>query len=284
MRLNDYDTTTRFEGTVMSSELLTPPQASDEVRELVFEIENGPDLEAGQSIGIVAPGDVAFGKQEHLRLYTVAEVPERTSRGSRVKIAVKRVSYIDEFSGERYHGIASNYLCDLDAGERIIATGPFGSPFPLPEEDDANLILIGMGTGIAPFRAFVRRLYSQRPHFAGAVRLFYGARSGLDLIYMNDERDDFTQYYDRETFEAFKAVSPRPHWEDPVDWESAIETRAQEIWNMLLDHKTYVYIAGLEVLREQLHKVFAKIAESPEKWERRQAELEAGGRWVELLY
>lgn len=284
MRLQDYDTTQRFEGTVVSSMPLTPPQASDEIRELVFEVARGPSLEAGQSIGIVAPGDDAFGQKEHLRLYTVAEIPEATSAGHRFKIAVKRVSYIDEVSGERYEGIASNYLCDLQTGENITVTGPYGAPFKLPEGDDANLILISMGTGIAPFRAFVKRLYQHRPNFSGNVRLFYGARTGLDLVYMNEERDDFAQYYDRGTFEAFKAVSPRPHWEDPVDWETAIKTRAGEIWGMLLDHNTYVYVAGLEVLRDQLESVFTGIAESPQKWERRRAELEAGERWVELLY
>jgi ferredoxin--NADP+ reductase len=284
MRLNDYDTTHRFRASVVSSERITPPDANDEVRELVLDLEGPSSIEAGQSIGVIAPGDEAFGKREHLRLYSVADIPERIDGGFRVKIAVKRVSYIDDYSGERYQGVASNYLCDLAPGESIQVAGPFGSPFPHPAENDANLILIVMGTGIAPFRAFLKKLYADRPNFSGNIRLFYGAKSGLDFIYMNDERDDLTQYYDRETFEAFKALSPRPHWDDPIDWEDAIKKRSQEIWNMLLDHKTYVYIAGLEAMREPLEKVLCEVAESPEQWERRKAELVAGKRWLELLY
>jgi len=284
MQLQDFDTTTRFSAKVTSSELITPPEASDEVREIVFDVENAPAFEVGQSIGVLAPEDSSFGKREHLRLYTISDVPQPTESGKQIKIAVKRVYYIDDYSGERYDGVASNYLCNLREGDRITATGPYGSPFDLPAENDANLVLIGMGTGIAPFRAFVKLLYRERPNFEGAVRLFYGAKSGLDLIYMNRERDDFAQYYDRSTFEAFKAVSPRPHWEDPIAWEDPIKARGQEIWRMLLDHKTYVYLAGLEVIRDQLYGVFESIAESKEKWERRKAELEAGGRWVELLY
>ncbi len=284
MRLQDYDTTHTFTATVRSSELITSPASDAEVREITFNVVDSPSFEVGQSIGVLAPGDEAFGKKEHLRLYTIADVPQTTGSRHEIKIAVKRVSYIDEYSGERYDGVASNYLCDLKSGDSIRVAGPFGSPFPLPEENDANLILIGMGTGIAPFRAFVKLLYKKRPDFEGQIRLFYGAKSGLDLIYMNDERDDFAQYYDRETFEAFKALSPRPHWEDPIAWDFAIKERSAELWQMLLDHKTYVYLAGREIMRDQLDNVFTWVAGSPEKWKRRKAELEAGHRWVELLY
>ena len=58
-------------------------------------------------------------------------------------------------------------------------------------------------------------------------RLLYGARSGLELLYMNDKRDDFSLYYDEESFEAFQALSPRPNWADPIAWDHAIEERSR---------------------------------------------------------
>ena len=48
--------------------------------------------------------------------------------------------------------------------------------------------------------------------------------------------------------------------------------------------RTYVYVAGLEKVRDELDDVFGRIAGSREKWQRRKAELSAGGRWTELLY
>lgn len=284
MRLQELDTTHRFTAMVVSSQAVTSSDAPAEVRELVLDVPGARGIEVGQSIGVIAPGEESFGNQEHLRLYSIADVPDSIEDGYRVKIAVKRVNYIDDYSGERYQGRASNFLCDLNEGSQLTVTGPYGSPFGLPLEDDANLILIGMGTGIAPFRAYVKLLYANRPNFRGAIRLFYGASSGLELFYMNDERDDFSQYLDKDTFQAFKALSPRPHFDDPIAWDGAIRERGEEIWRMLLDHKTYVYLAGQEHIRDELEKVFTEIADSPEKWQRRKAELIAGQRWVEVLY
>jgi ferredoxin--NADP+ reductase len=285
-RLEDYDTDARYQASVVSSERITPQASDEDVRELVLDVDR-PDFpyEVGQSIGVLAPGSPAFGNAHHLRLYSVADLPDRAKSGQpRIKICVRRCSYIDEFSGENYPGVASHYLCDLGPGDTLSIVGPFGLAFEIPEQRDANLILIGSGTGIAPFRALVKHLYREVPDWEGAVWLFYGAKSGLEMLYMNEKRDDFHQYYDRETFEAFQALSPRPNWADPIAWDQAIAERSDELWQMLTDAKTYVYVAGLEKMRDQLDTVFAGLAGSAEKWQRRKAELMAGKRWVELLY
>jgi ferredoxin--NADP+ reductase len=286
MHLEEYDTESRYQATVVSNARITSAASDEEVRELVLDVKR-PDFpyELGQSIGVLAPGSKEMGQEHHFRLYSVADLPDRAKSGNpKITIVVRRCSYIDEFNGEEYPGVASNYLCDLSPGETLSIAGPFGLAFELPDEMDANMILIGSGTGIAPFRAFVKHIHQNVPEWKGKIWLFYGARSGLEMLYMNDERDDFTQYYDKETFQAFKALSPRPNWADPIAWDQAMAERGDELWKMLGDAKTYVYVAGLVKMRDQLDKVFAELAGSKEKWERRKAELMAGKRWVELLY
>jgi len=284
--LEDYDTEQRFQANVVATERITTEASGIEVRELTLDIQK-PDFEfqLGQSVGVLAPGTKEFGQEYHFRLYSVADLPERGSGGlPRIKITVRRTNYVDKYSGEEYPGVASNYLCDLAAGDTITMAGPYGLAFEVPEEMDANLILIGTGTGIAPFRAFVKHLYQNVLEWKGTITLFYGARSGLELLYMNDERDDFSQYYDRDTFKAFKALSPRPSWAAPIDWDGALSQRGEELWGLLGQPNTYVYVAGLEKMRGELDDAFAEIAGSEEKWARRRAELAAGGRWVEVLY
>ena len=284
--LEDYDTGTRFSATVVSNERITPVASDEEVRELVLEVDCQVfDFRVGQSIGVISPGDPALGETQHFRLYSVADLPEFGASGSpRIKLCVRRCSYIDEYSGEEYRGIGSNFLCDRQPGDRITVTGPVGLPFEVPEEKGGHLILIGSGTGIAPFRAFIKHLYRDVPQWHGRVWLFYGARTGLEMLYMNDERDDLAKYYDEETFEAFQALSPRPDWSDPIAWDRALGERGEELWRMLEDPRTSVYVAGLEEMLDQLDAVFTGLAGSKEKWERRKAELMAGGRWVELVY
>jgi len=283
--LEEYDTETRYQATVVSNERITPEQSEDEVRELVLDVGADFSFQVGQSIGVLAPGSGDFGHEHHFRLYSVADLPGKSASGKpRIQIAVRRCFYIDPYSGERYKGIASNYLCDLQPGQSVTMTGPYGLVFEVPDEMDANLILIGSGTGIAPFRAFVKHIYGNVKEWKGKIWLFYGAKSGLEMFYMNDERDDFTNYYDEDTFQAFKALSPRPNWADPIAWDQAIAERSEELWNMLGAPNTYVFVAGLEKMRDELDTVFADLAGSKEKWERRKAELMAGGRWTELLY
>lgn len=286
MRLEDYPTEPRFVATVLKSEKITEDEADVEVRELVLEVQGHAfDFDIGQSIGVLVDGPREFGAGVHHRLYTIADTPHPRGKAQpEVTIVVRRCNYIDDFNGEQYMGVSSNYLCDRKPGDKLHITGPFGMPFQVPDDKSANLFLIGLGTGIAPFRALVKHIYRDIGDWKGKVWLLYGANSGLELLFMNKKRDDFARYYDEETFEAIKALSDRPNWADPIAWDYAIKDRGEEIWNMLTDEHTHVYVAGLAPIRDALDKVFVHMAGSDVAWQKKKADLVEAGRWVELLY
>ena len=87
------------------------------------------------------------------RLYSIASAPEEV--GEEVHLTVGVLRY--EHDGKTYSGAASGYL-----GERLPEDGAlrvFVEPNPnfrLPADDNAAVIMIGNGTGIAPFRAFMQ--------------------------------------------------------------------------------------------------------------------------------
>ena len=159
MRLEDYPTEPRYSATVLRSEEITEEGSDVEVRELVLAVDKSAfDFEIGQSVGVLVEGAGDFGRSVHHRLYTVADTP--TAGGNpEITLVVRRCNYIDDYSGEEYVGVNSNYLCDRRPGDKITITGPFGMPFDVPADKNANLLLIGLGTGIAPFRALVKHIY-----------------------------------------------------------------------------------------------------------------------------
>lgn len=286
MNLYEYDFSNLRLATVLATERITPSEDPVEVKHLILEVpDDRLDYVEGQSIAVLVPGPHDFGKPYHFRLYSIAS-PRRgeDGRADSFSICVRRCFYVDDISGERYPGLASNYLCDAEPGDPIQIAGPYGSRFTVPDDSASNLVMIGVGTGIAPFRAFIKHIYEERGGWQGQVRLFYGAKTGMELLYMNDIRKDLSLYYDEKSFKAFEAVSPRPHFDEPPDLERVLAENAQEIWELVQRPDTYVYIAGLSDAARNFRKAMTSVAGSPEVWQAEFEELVRSGRYAELLY
>ncbi len=286
MNLSEYDISNQYTAMLLSSQRITPPDSDAEVRHLVMQLPVKPlEYREGQSIGVLVPGPHEFGNRQHLRLYSIANSRKgEGGRGKTISLCVRRCFYIDEISGERYPGKASNYLCDAQPGDPIQITGPYGIAFNVPQDPTANLLMVGVGTGIAPFRAFTRHIYEEKGGWQGDVRLFYGAKTGLDMLYMNDVNKDFALYYEKANFKAFEALSPRPAFNAPPDLEHVLAENSFDVWEMLQKPNTYVYIAGLMDAARNFEKAMVVRAGSEGAWFGKLAELMEQKRYAEVLY
>jgi len=75
-------------------------------------------------------------------------------------------------------GVCSNFLCDTKPGEDVKMTGPSGKVMLMPEKDPkTDLIMIATGTGIAPYRGFVRASSSRRRRRPRRTRASRGSSS-----------------------------------------------------------------------------------------------------------
>lgn len=262
------------------------PETTDEVRQIVLRI-NAPAFYflEGQNIGVLTPGPHPYGNKTHHRYYTIANASKSADgEGVELELLVRRCFYIDEVSGEQYPGEASNYLCDAQPGDKISITGPYRSPFQLPADKSSNLVMLGTGTGIAPFRAFLRRVYQEQSNWDGKIRLYYGARTGADMLYMNDQNADLANYYDQATFQAIQSLSQGLLKDEGDALQSGVDANAEEIWALLQDPKTHVYLAGMKKIAAAFDASMAKKAGSESAWQALKQGLIDERRWSELTY
>jgi hypothetical protein len=83
-------------------------------------------------------------------------------------------------------GVASNYMCDLQVGDKVQVIGPFGTSFLMPNHPKSHIVMICTGTGSAPMRAMTewrRRLRQSGKFEGGKLMLFFGARTQEELPY-----------------------------------------------------------------------------------------------------
>ncbi|KAI2628189.1 sulfite reductase flavoprotein component [Xylaria nigripes] len=108
------------------------------------------------------------------REYSIASAQAVTPNAVALMIVV--VDWVDS-KGRTRMGQATRYLSSLPAGAAVtVSVKP--SVMKLPTRDDAPLIMAGLGTGLAPFRAFVqyRAMQKAQGKDIGAILLYLGSR------------------------------------------------------------------------------------------------------------
>lgn len=103
------------------------------------------------------------------RLYSIASSQEEVE--DEVHLTVALVEY--EQFGVTHQGGASGYLCKrLEEGANVKVYVEANKHFRLPEDDNTPIIMVGPGTGIAPFRAFLQQ--RENTESEGKNWLFFG--------------------------------------------------------------------------------------------------------------
>jgi len=117
------------------------------------------------------PVDLVFAlRRLSPRLYSIASSSARVGDEAHLTVAV--VEY--EAFGERHVGAASDFLATREPGERVRVFIETNDRFRLPEDGSRDVIMIGPGTGVAPFRAFVQERAESGA--SGRNWLFFGER------------------------------------------------------------------------------------------------------------
>lgn len=275
-QLNLFDIRHPVTATVTGNYRLTDAHAESDVRHIVLDFGNQifPVLE-GQSIGVIPPGTDASGKPHYLRMYSVASARDGERAGyNNLALTVKRVLLEEE--GKQIKGVASNYLCDLQKGDKVHVTGPFGDRFLMPNHQGSNLIMICTGTGAAPMRAMTeyrRRLLTNSKAVDGKLMLFFGARSPEELPYFGPLRKLPASFIEQHL--AFSRVdgAPRVYVQDKL-------REAYKAVTELLLGDTYIYICGLKGMEAGVMEALSDMCRAANlDWNSLHATMVAEGRF-----
>lgn len=232
--------------TVQGNHRITSPASESDVRHIVLSFGElaFPVLE-GQSIGILPPVSDPDGKPYPMRLYSIASARDGEKRNANnVALTVKRVP----------GGLVSEWLCNLNVGDRIAVAGPFGSTFLMPDDPSANILMICTGTGSAPFRAFTERRRRAAPTASGRLMMFFGARTPEELPYFGPLQKVPPSLLEQHLVYSRCPGAAKEYVQDRM------RARAADIAPLLADDATHVFICGLKGMEAGVDAAFAEIA------------------------
>ena len=286
--INTYKPKTPFTGKVLENYSLLKEGAIGRVNHITFDLSGGePQLKyvEGQSIGIIPAGEDAKGKPHKIRLYSIASTRHGDNLGGNtVSLCVRQLQY--EKDGQTINGICSSYLCDIKPGSKVKITGPVGKEMLLPDNEEANIIMLATGTGIAPMRAYLRRMFDPKEraknnwNFRGKAWLFMGAPKTANLLYDSDFENYPNEFPDN--FRYTKAISREQN--NAKGGRMYIQDRvlehADEIFALIENPKTYIYLCGLKGMEPGIDEALTTAATAKGmEWTELRAQLKKAKRW-----
>jgi sulfite reductase (NADPH) flavoprotein alpha-component len=213
------------------------------------------------------------------RLYSIASSPKTAPR--RVALTIDAVRYA---IGERPRlGVASTFFADRIApGTKLKAYAQKAQGFGLPNDPAAPIIMIGPGTGIAPFRAFL--------HERMAIRA-----PGRNWLFFGHQRRDYDFFYEDE-LAGLKATGFLTRlslaWSRDDERKFYVQDRMREVgrdlWSWIAEG-AHFYVCGAismgkDVERALLDVISAHGARSAEQAATFLAELKKAGRYQTDVY
>lgn len=184
------------------------------------------------------------------RQYSIASSPN--AHPEEVHLLVKQVQYQHL---ERQHlGAASNWLARLEEGELANVTIKSNQNFRLPENPDTKIIMIGAGTGVAPYRSFL--FEREAEGISGNSWLFFGEQHFRnDFLY----QAEWLQHLKNGTLEQMSVAFSRDQQEKIYVQHRLLE-EAKAVWQWL-EEGAHIYVCGdMNQMAKDVHAALLQIA------------------------
>jgi len=269
--VNVYKNKAPFTGKVVSSKRIVGPKATGETCHIVFDHNGDFPYWEGQSWGVIAPGTrEKDGKPHSVRLYSIASSRYGDDMtGKTGSLCVRRATYWDpemKADDPAKKGICSNFLCDTQPGDEVSLTGPAGKVMLLPEEDPkTDYIMVATGTGIAPYRGFIRRLFVENTPagnaYKGEAWLFLGVANSDALLYDDEWQEAKKNYPDNFRLDYALSREQENKKGGKMYIQDKVEEYADEVFTKL-DNGAHIYFCGLKGMMPGIQDMLKGVAAS----------------------
>lgn len=170
---------------------------------------------------------------------------QRNSRSVELLVAIVKYKTILKLPRK---GIATSWLAQLNPGQKL-AVGFTAGSMRLPPDPSTPVVLIGPGTGIAPFRAFVQERLAAAAGFRtngtttgtrdGNMLVFFGCRSRKSDFYFGDEWENL-----HATGQITFDLAASRDQEDKVYVQHRLLEHSKLVWDYLGRQNGLLYISG----------------------------------------
>jgi sulfite reductase (NADPH) flavoprotein alpha-component len=202
--------------------------------------------------GLPAADFLALLRKMPPRLYSIAS--SLRAHPDEVHLTVAAVRY--QTHGRDRVGVASTYLADrVKVGETVPVYTTANKNFKLPADGDTPIVMVGPGTGVAPFRAFLQE--RQAVGAKGRNWLFFGdQRFTLDFLYQVEWQEYLKDGLLTRLDVAFSRDQKRK-----IYVQNRMEERAEELWRWL-EEGAFFYVCGdASRMAGDVHEMLIRIVE-----------------------
>jgi sulfite reductase (NADPH) flavoprotein alpha-component len=234
----------------------------------IYPLKNSDHFE--QLIGILEP--IAP------RLYSISSSPEAHSGEVHITVARDKFSINDELK----FGLCSNFLAQFEVGQEVQFYIHKNSQFRLPA-DDKDVIMIGPGTGIAPFRSFIAHRDATGAN--GKNWLFFGDQHFVtDFLYQTEIQN----WVETGSLSKIDLAFSRDQ-EEKIYVQHKLKKKGKEVYDWLQSGAT-VYICGTkDPMSMDVENALAEIIQTHGNKKETEAlefinELKSEGRYLKDVY
>ncbi|WP_339320869.1 assimilatory sulfite reductase (NADPH) flavoprotein subunit [Paenibacillus sp. FSL W8-0194] len=232
---------------------LVEPGHEQELKRYIEERDLLDLVQDYQLKGIPAASFTSVLRKLPARLYSISSSPKATP--DEVHITVRAVQY--EAHGRDRYGVCSTQLAErLQPGDTLPVYIQHNPNFKLPADPGAPVIMIGPGTGVAPFRAFLSE--REETGAEGKTWLFYGDQHfATDFLYQIE-----WQRWLKDGVLTRMDVAFSRDTDQKVYVQHRMLEKSRELYEWLQEG-AYVYVCGDE--KKMAHDVHATLAAILEK-------------------